>query len=120
MDIEDGGLNGMVVRSLTRGGTLARDGRVQPGDYLVAVNNENMRGVSQSSALAVLRRTQLVPLGGEVPITYIPASDAVVFRTSTLTRQGDRYSFLFPCFEKKIESLKKKWKNQEINKKYFF
>ena len=48
MDIEDGGLNGMVVRSLTRGGPLARDGRLQPGDYLVNVNNENMRGVSQN------------------------------------------------------------------------
>ena len=33
-DIEEGGVNGMVVRSVTRGGTLARDGRVQPGDYL--------------------------------------------------------------------------------------
>ena len=89
VDIEDGGLNGMVVRSLTRGGTLARDGRLQPGDYLVNVNNENMRGVSQNQALAVLRRTQLVPKGGEVPITYIPASDAVVFRTSMLTRVAE-------------------------------
>ena len=86
VDIEEGGVNGMVVRSVTRGGTLARDGRIQPGDYLVAVNNENMRSVSHSQALAVLRRAQTVPLGGEIPITYIPASDAVVFRTSMLTR----------------------------------
>ena len=86
VDIEEGGVNGMVVRSVTRGGTLARDGRVQPGDYLVAVNSENMRGVSHSQALAVLRRAQTVPLGGEIPITYIPATDAVVFRTSVLTK----------------------------------
>merc|ERR1719445_1623033 len=86
VDIEEGGMNGMVVRSLTRGGTLARDGRIQPGDYLVAVNGENMRGVSHSQALAVLRRAQSVPLGGEIPITYIPASDAVVFRTTVLTK----------------------------------
>ena len=89
VDIEDGGLNGMVVRSLTRGGTLAKDGRIQPGDYLVSVNSENMRGVSQNQALAVLRRTQLVPQGGEVPITYIPAQDAVVFRTTMLTRVAE-------------------------------
>lgn len=89
MDIEDGGVNGMVVRSLTRGGTLAKDGRIQPGDYLVSVNNENMRGVSQNQALAVLRRTQLVPQGGQVPITYIPAQDAVVFRTTMLTRVAE-------------------------------
>ena len=86
VDIEEGGVNGMVVRSLTRGGTLTRDGRLQPGDYLVAVNNENMRGVSHSQALAVLRRAQTVALGEDIPITYIPASDAVVFRTSVLTK----------------------------------
>ena len=86
VDIEEGGVNGMVVRSVTRGGTLARDGRVQPGDYLVAVNRENMRGMSHNQALAVLRRAQTVPLGGEIPITYIPATDAVVFRTSVLTK----------------------------------
>jgi len=61
VDIEEGGVNGLVVRSLTCGGTLACDWRVQPGDYLV--NLENLRGVSRAAALAVLRRTQLVPLG---------------------------------------------------------
>jgi multiple PDZ domain protein len=66
VDIEEGGVNGLVVRSLTRGGTLARDGRVQPGDYLVNVNGENLRGVSQAAALAVLRRTQLVPQGKKI------------------------------------------------------
>jgi len=86
VDIEEGGMNGMVVRSLTRGGTLARDARIQPGDYLVAVNGENMRSISHSQALAVLRRAQIIPLGEEIPITYIPASDAVVFRTTILTR----------------------------------
>ena len=86
VDIEEGGVNGMVVRSLTKGGTLARDGRLQPGDYLVAVGGENMRSISHRDALAVLRRTQLISLGEAIPITYIPASDAVVFRTSMLTR----------------------------------
>ena len=42
VEIEEGGLNGMIVRSLTEDGTLARDGKIQPGDYLVAVNGENM------------------------------------------------------------------------------
>jgi hypothetical protein len=86
VDIEEGGMNGLVVRSLTRGGNLARDGRIQPGDYLVAVNGVNMRSISHSQALAVLRRAQTIPLGDEIPITYIPASDAVVFRTTILTR----------------------------------
>ena len=32
VDIEEGGVNGMVVRSVTRGGTLARDVRGGRGD----------------------------------------------------------------------------------------
>ena len=67
VDIEEGGVNGMVVRSLTKGGTLARDGRLQPGDYLVAVGGENMRSISHRDALAVLRRTQLISLGEAIP-----------------------------------------------------
>lgn len=45
VDIEEEGINGLVVRSVTPGGTLARDGRIHPGDYLVAVNGENMRNI---------------------------------------------------------------------------
>ena len=37
VEIEEGGLNGMIVRSLTKDGTIARDGKIQPEDYLVAV-----------------------------------------------------------------------------------
>ena len=50
-------------RAVTPGGTLARDGRVQPGDYLVSVNEEEMRTISHSQALDILRRTHMVPLG---------------------------------------------------------
>ena len=109
VDIEEGGVNGMVVRSVTRGGTLARDGRIQPGDYLVAVNGENMRGVSHSQALAVLRRAQSVPLGGEIPITYIPASDAVVFRTTVLTKVA--------CGEPVQESEFRRSRSKSIDRK---
>ena len=48
---------------MTPGGTLARDGRIQPGDYLVSVNHEGMRTISHSQALDILRRTHMVPLG---------------------------------------------------------
>ena len=48
---------------MTPGGTLARDGRIQPGDYLVSVNEEAMRTISHSQALDILRRTHMVPLG---------------------------------------------------------
>ena len=54
VEIEEGGLNGMILRSLTKVGTLACD-KIQPGDYLVAVNGKNMRNISRSQALAVLK-----------------------------------------------------------------
>ena len=84
VETEEGGRNGMILRSLTKDGTLACD-KNSAGDYLVTVNGENMRNISHSQALAVLRRAQAIPLGEEISITYIPASDAVVFRTTILT-----------------------------------
>ena len=45
-----------------------------------------MRNISLNQALDILRRTQKVPLGNEIPITYIPASDAAVHKTSVITR----------------------------------
>ena len=56
--IEEGGINGLVVRSVAAGGTIGRDGRIQPGDYMVRVNGENMRHIGHSQALDILRRTQ--------------------------------------------------------------
>ena len=53
---------------------------------MVKVNGENMRNISLNQALDILRRTQKVPLGNEIPITYIPASDAAVHKTSVITR----------------------------------
>ena len=63
VDIEEGGINGLVVRSVNERGTVGRDSRIQPGDYMVKVNGENMRNISHSHALDILRRTQMVPLG---------------------------------------------------------
>ncbi len=37
VDIEEDGVNGLVVRSVASNGTIGRDGRIQPGDYLVKV-----------------------------------------------------------------------------------
>ena len=70
------------------------------GLFLVFVSYYKMNVFFQ--ALAVLRRTQLVPIGDEVPILYIPASDAVVFRTSMLTRN----QYLHLLNESRIQNLK--------------
>ncbi len=86
VDIEEEGINGLIVRSVAPGGTLATDGRIQPGDYLVSVNGESMRRISHSQALDILRRTHMIPLREEISLTYIPASDAAVFKASAITR----------------------------------
>ena len=71
---------------------------------MVKVNGENMRNISLNQALDILRRTQKVPLGNEIPITYIPASDAAVHKTSVITRITT---------EKNITSKSEEGKNQE-------
>ncbi|TRY75653.1 hypothetical protein TCAL_00503 [Tigriopus californicus] len=86
VDIEDEGINGLVVRAVTPGGTLARDGRIHPGDNLVAVNGEVMRKASHSQALDILRRTHMIGLNEKIHMTYIPAGDAAVYRASAITR----------------------------------
>ena len=50
----------MLVLAVAPGGALYRDGRIVPGDFLVAVNNENLRNVTNSQARAILRRAQLL------------------------------------------------------------
>merc|ERR1719210_2418041 len=92
VDIEDNGVNGLVVRSVAPGGTIGRDGRILPGDYLVRVNGENMKNISHAEALDILRRTHMIPLNKEISITYIPASDAAVFKTSAITRLSEEKS----------------------------
>ena len=89
VDIEDNGINGLVVRSVAPGGTIGRDGRVHAGDYLVRVNGENMKNISHGEALDILRRTHMIPLKSEISITYIPATDAAIFKTSAITRMSE-------------------------------
>jgi len=89
VDIEDNGINGLVVRSVAPGGTVGRDGRIHAGDYLVKVNGENMRNISHGEALDILRRTHMIPLNPEIGITYIPAMDATIFKTSAITRLSE-------------------------------
>ena len=60
VEVVDGGINGVVITSVTRGGAIHRDGRLRMGDYLVSVNHETMRFATNAQARAILRRTQLV------------------------------------------------------------
>lgn len=48
----------------------------------MAVNGESMRRVSHGQALDILRRTHMVQLNAEIAMTYIPSSDAAVYKVS--------------------------------------
>ena len=60
VDSIDKGMNGCIVKSMSADGAVQRDGRVQLGDYVVSLNNESMRNITNAQARAILRRATLV------------------------------------------------------------
>lgn len=60
MEVADKGINGVIVTSISEGGAVYKDGRIQVGDYILSVNNESMKRITNSQARAIMRRTQLV------------------------------------------------------------
>ncbi|XP_035710408.1 multiple PDZ domain protein isoform X3 [Folsomia candida] len=78
VELVDDGVNGVMVTSVAVGGPFHRDGRIQAGDYLVTVNNEGLRNVTNAQARAILRRAQL--FSKDLSVSYIPAADAEVYR----------------------------------------
>jgi multiple PDZ domain protein len=73
VDSVDKGVNGMLVVAVAAGGCIAHDGRISPGDYLLSVNNESLRKVTNSQARAILRRTQLLSTDIRYIVTHLGA-----------------------------------------------
>ncbi|XP_054720887.1 multiple PDZ domain protein-like [Uloborus diversus] len=82
LDIADRGQNGMVVKSIRPASAVEKDGSVQAGDYILAVNSENMRNITRSQARAIIRRAELT--SSDIVIKYIPATDAAVHQQSAV------------------------------------
>ncbi|RWS31496.1 multiple PDZ domain protein-like protein, partial [Leptotrombidium deliense] len=82
LELVDRGINGMVVKSLARNGAVHKDGRIQVGDFLIAINSESLRNVTNSQARAILRRAQL--LTTDILIKYVPSGDVTVHKQSTI------------------------------------
>ncbi|KAK7495863.1 hypothetical protein BaRGS_00012853 [Batillaria attramentaria] len=55
----DKGVNGCVVKAISKG-AVSKDGRLQVGDYIVSINNESLRRITNAQARAILRRTSLL------------------------------------------------------------
>ncbi|GMT17003.1 hypothetical protein PFISCL1PPCAC_8300, partial [Pristionchus fissidentatus] len=64
------GVNGCVVRSVCS--------KKAVGDYIVKVNTENMRNVTNSQGRAILKRANLV--GAAISVTYITGADAKLWK----------------------------------------
>lgn len=56
----DKGVNGCAVKQIQAGGAIEKDGRIQLGDYILTINNESLRGITNAQARAILRRASLL------------------------------------------------------------
>jgi hypothetical protein len=52
----DEGVNGCCVRSIT----AMFQHILKPGDYVLSINNENMRKISNAQARSIIRRASLI------------------------------------------------------------
>ena len=71
---EDRSLNGCLVRNIVSGSAAEKDKRVKEGDFVIAVNNESLKGASTAQAKAILRRASL--LGGKASCLMLGQDDA--------------------------------------------
>lgn len=60
METVDKGINGCVVKTLVDCEAVGKDGRIHVGDYVVNINNESLRRVTNAQARAILRRASLM------------------------------------------------------------
>ena len=68
LELADRGVNGMIVKNISKNGAVFRDQRIQKGDYLLAINSESLRNITNSKARAILRRAQLI--GNEIAYEF--------------------------------------------------
>ena len=52
---------GIYVGSIMKGGAVAQDGRIEPGDMILQVNDISFEGLSNDDAVKILRETVQKP-----------------------------------------------------------
>ncbi|CAF3059816.1 unnamed protein product [Rotaria socialis] len=78
----DDGVNGCYVRSIN---LTSNNIYLQPGDFILSINNENMRKISNAQARAIIRRASLI--GSDIGIIYIVGEEAKQFKDQILDSQ---------------------------------
>lgn len=56
----DEGVNGCYVRSIASTTNLTHQQILRPGDYILSINNENMKKISNAQARSIIRRASLM------------------------------------------------------------
>ncbi|XP_077881109.1 segment polarity protein dishevelled homolog DVL-1 isoform X2 [Ictidomys tridecemlineatus] len=69
----DRGDGGIYIGSIMKGGAVAADGRIEPGDMLLQVNDVNFENMSNDDAVRVLR--ELVSQTGPISLTVAKCWD---------------------------------------------
>ncbi|XP_052068702.1 multiple PDZ domain protein-like isoform X7 [Mytilus californianus] len=82
----DKGINGCHVKSIATNSAVGKDGRIKIGDYIVSVNNESTRKITNAQVRAIIRRASL--LGFDISITYISSEDAAAYKNSRVDDQS--------------------------------
>ncbi|XP_053394216.1 multiple PDZ domain protein-like isoform X9 [Mercenaria mercenaria] len=85
VEATDKGINGCVVKSLTKTGAIYKDGRIQVGDYIMAINNESMRRITNTQARVILRRASLMG-SADISISYVTAADGAAHKEAVAKR----------------------------------
>ncbi|XP_059203864.1 syntaxin-binding protein 4 [Centropristis striata] len=75
----------VFIQEVLSGGDCHRDGRLRPGDQLIAVNKESLIGVTHEEARSMLNKVKLSQ-DGSVEIAFIPGKG--LFPSSTSLHNG--------------------------------
>ena len=59
LEAVDKAVNGCNVKAITSPSAVESDGRLQPGDVVLSINNESLRRITSAQARAILRRSSL-------------------------------------------------------------
>ncbi|XP_051696446.2 segment polarity protein dishevelled homolog DVL-1 isoform X3 [Oryctolagus cuniculus] len=81
----DRGDGGIYIGSIMKGGAVAADGRIEPGDMLLQVNDVNFENMSNDDAVRVLR--EIVSQTGPISLTVAKCWDPTPRSYFTIPRE---------------------------------
>ena len=111
----DEGVNGCIIIKIEKSSACYKDSRLNVGDYLLSVNNEQMKNLTNSSARAILNRATLTS-SEFISITYIPAKDALNYIDQFNKSHNTSFNLKNPIFDQR-KSRKDVFRNSHLNRK---